>query len=120
MFTLREDYEPVGRLPGTSLSNNGQLSAYWISNIDIVEIALLGLLCAAREGNWDLHLSAIRTLIPWCFAYDKVNYARYLSPYLAEMTSLPDKNPEVYSANSRFSCEATIPLDGSLLTRPQR
>ena len=26
-----------------------------------------------------LHLNAIRSLIPWCFAYDKVNYARYLT-----------------------------------------
>ena len=78
--------------------SNGDLSAYWMSYIDIVENVLLGLLRAAREGNWDLHLSAIRTLIPWCFAYDKVNYACYLSPYLAEMTNLPDKNPEVYSA----------------------
>ena len=78
--------------------SNGQLSAYWMSYIDIVENVVLGLLRAAREGNWDLHLSAIRTLIPWCFAYDKVNYARYLSPYLAQMTNLPEKNPEVYVA----------------------
>ena len=77
---------------------NGQLSAYWMSYIDIVENVVLGLLRASREGNWDLYLSAIRTLIPWCFAYDKVNYTRYLSPYLAEMTNLPEKNPEVYAA----------------------
>ena len=42
---------------------------------------VLGLLRASREGNWDLHLTAIRMMIPWCFAYDKVNYARYLTPY---------------------------------------
>lgn len=34
-----------------------------------------------------------------------------------------DKNPEVYAAfktaNSRFISQATIPLDGSLLTRSQ-
>ena len=68
--------------------SNGELSAYWMSYVDIVENVLLGLLRAAREGNWDLHLSAIRTLIPWCFAYDKINYACYLSLYLAEMTNL--------------------------------
>ncbi len=37
-------------------------------------------------------------MLPWCFAYDKVNYARYLSPYFAEMTNLPEKKPDVYEA----------------------
>ena len=78
--------------------SNGELSAYWMSYIDIVENVVLGLLRAARESNWDLHLSVIRALIPWCFAYDKVNYAGYPSPNLAQMTNLPEKYPEVYKA----------------------
>ena len=36
--------------------SNGELLTYWMSYIDIVENVLLGLLRAAREGNWDLHL----------------------------------------------------------------
>ena len=78
--------------------NNGELSTYWMSYIDMVQDVVLGLLCASREGNWDLHLHAIRTMIPWCFAYDKVNYARYLVPYFAQMTNLSEKNPAVYEA----------------------
>jgi len=31
--------------------NNGDLSAYWMSYIDMVENALLGLLRSSREGN---------------------------------------------------------------------
>ncbi len=50
------------------------------------------------RGNWSLHLNATRYMLPWCFAYDKVNYARYLSPYFAEMTNLPEKKPDVYEA----------------------
>lgn len=60
--------------------NNGELSAFWMSYIDMVEDVVLGLLRASREGDWELHLHAIRTMIPWCFAYDKMNYARYI-PY---------------------------------------
>ncbi len=78
--------------------NNGDLSAYWMSYIDIVENVILGLLRSSREGNWSLHLYAIKSMIPWCFAYDKVNYARYLSAYFAEMTTLPTKNPDIYEA----------------------
>ena len=67
--------------------NNGQLSGYWMSYIDMVEEVLFGLLRASRERNWDLHLGAIRAMIPWCFAYDKINYARYLSAYFAHKSS---------------------------------
>ena len=65
--------------------HNGQLSEFWMSYIDIMEI-LLGLLRASREGNWELHISSIRKMVPWCFAYDNINYARYLSAYLLEMS----------------------------------
>jgi len=49
---------------------NGPLSSYWMTYIDFVEKILLALIRAAREGDWMLHLSALRTLIPWTFAYD--------------------------------------------------
>lgn len=54
--------------------SNGELSQFWMSYIDIIEVVVLSLVRASREGNWDLHVNAIRSLIPWCFAYDKVNY----------------------------------------------
>ncbi len=66
-----------------------------MSYIDIIEI-LLALLRASREGNWCLHLYAIRSMIPWCFAYDKQNYARYLSVYHAQMTRLPQTHQRTY------------------------
>ena len=78
-------------------TENGDLSAFWMSYIDIVEDVLLGLIRASREGNWLLHLHAIRQMIPWCLAYDKINYARYLPVYHVEMTNLPSEHPDVYS-----------------------
>ncbi|KAK3730477.1 hypothetical protein QZH41_014705 [Actinostola sp. cb2023] len=78
-------------------SENGPLSTFWMSYIDIVGDILLGLIRASREGNWQLHLHAIRNMIPWCFAYDKINYARYLPVYYAQMMNLPSDHPEVYS-----------------------
>ncbi len=77
---------------------NGELSAFWMSYIDMMENVVLDLLHASCEVNWSLHLNATRSMLPWCFAYDKVNYARYLSPYFAEMTNLPEKKPDVYEA----------------------
>lgn len=85
---------------------NGKLSEFWMSYIDIVEI-LLGLLRASREGNWELHVSSIRKMIPWCFAYDNLNYARYLSAYLSEMSHLEEDHPDViaYFRSGGFSVQ---------------
>ena len=58
--------------------NSGELAAFGMSYIDMVEDILIGLLRASCEGNWNLHLHAVRSMIPWCFAYEKVNYARYI------------------------------------------
>lgn len=79
---------------------NGDLSTFWMTYVDIVENVLLALLRAAREGNWQLHLSAIEAMIPWCFAYDKVNYARYLPAYYEQMANLPNEHPAVFEAFS--------------------
>ena len=76
--------------------DNGDLSAFWMTNVDMVEDVLLGLLRSSREGNWDLHLHAIRSMIPWCFSYDKLNYARFLPMYYAEMINLASDHPEIY------------------------
>ena len=35
-------------------------------------------------------------MIPWCCPYDKLNYAKYISPYYAQMTNLPEKIPRVH------------------------
>ena len=45
--------------------DNGNLSAFWMSYVDILGAILVGLLRASREGNWHLHLSAISKIIPW-------------------------------------------------------
>jgi hypothetical protein len=102
---------------------NGDLSAFWMSYIDMVEGVLLNLLRGSREGNWTLHLIAIRSMIPWCFAYDKMNYARYLTAYYAQMSLLEETNPEVYNhfKNGQFSVQRSnsntfgrIPVDQTI------
>ena len=74
--------------------SNGKLSSFWMYYVD-VEI-MLGLLRASREGYWELHLSSMRQMIPWCFAYDNLNYAWYLSAYLSEMSNLVEDHPETW------------------------
>ena len=89
----------------------------------MVEV-LLGLLRADREGDCTLHLACIRRVIPWCFASDKVNYARYLPVYYAQMTQLEQSCPELFQhfQHSHFSVQLNqaIHLAEFQLIKPQK
>ena len=97
------------------------MSSFWMSYVDLVSL-LLNLIRASREGHWNLHLLAINELIPWCFVYDRTNYARYLPWYLLQMLNLPETHPELSEYLRRrfldtnweyipFSC---IPMDQTI------
>ena len=75
---------------------NGKLSEFWVSYLHLVVI-VLAMKRAFRKGDWDLHLSSIRNLTLWCFAYDNINYARYLSAYLSEMSHLEDEHRDGFT-----------------------
>ena len=63
----------------------------------MVELLLLNTIYAYRAGKWDLLLECIRKVIPYAFAYDHMNYARYLTVMLGDMLSLEEEFPVVYS-----------------------
>ena len=93
-----------------------------MSYVDLTSL-LLNFIRATREGNWSLHLISVRELIPWCFAYNRSNYSRYLPWYYREMTSLPQTHPDLYCylKNGGFSCQigsentfGIIPMDQTI------
>ena len=51
---------------------------FWKSYQDMVLI-LLAFTRATRTSNWKRHLASLRQMLPWMFAYDRTNYARYFS-----------------------------------------
>ena len=73
---------------------------YRSSYIDTVQ-GLLLFLRATREGDWKLHLASLHQILPWFFAYDRVNYARYLPTYISEMDSLPITHPVISDSFGR-------------------
>eukprot|EP00795_Rhopilema_esculentum_P000015 gene15-9612_t len=85
---------------------NDPPSAFWMSYIDMIEL-LLQMIRASREGNWELHLSCIRQMLPWCFAYNAITYSRYMSAYYSDMTKLQDDHLEIYKfmGNGGFSVQ---------------
>ncbi|CAB3981118.1 Hypothetical predicted protein [Paramuricea clavata] len=66
--------------------------ALWSKYIDMVQLLLL-YIRATRTSNWELHLSSLRSMIPWFFATDRVNYSRYAPCYWLEMLCLEKTHP---------------------------
>ena len=83
-------------LHGTYLKEGGQLAQFWVSFIEMTEI-LLNKIYVTRVGNWFLLLECYRDMMSYTFAYNHLNYARYLQPMLAELTEIEEKYPEVYT-----------------------
>ncbi|XP_038063921.1 uncharacterized protein LOC119734467 [Patiria miniata] len=96
--------------------------AFWSSYLEMVENVLL-FVKATRDGDWALHLAAVRALVPWMFSYDRTNYSRYLPVYWLEMKSLEKTHPFVLNefqignfavqrqdvhGFSRVACDMTI------------
>ena len=77
--------------------NGSDLVRFWPSYLHLCELAL-NLIFGTRPGDWELYLACIEEVIPWAFAYDRLNYARYLIPFLNDMRELQSSKPEVYGA----------------------
>ena len=70
-----------------SKSENPNFALWW-GYLEMVS-TLLMFTRAQRDGNWDLHFSAFKKMLPFFFQYDHLNYAKWGSVYLAEMNMLP-------------------------------
>jgi hypothetical protein len=67
----------------------------WDEYIHMVGI-LLRFIRSERDGNWKLHLNSVAEMLPFFFAYDRTNYSRWASIYLADMNRLPETAPFVH------------------------
>ena len=104
------------------IQNQGSMSEYWVSYITMVK-TLLDIIRASREGNFLLHLESVEAIIPWCFAYDRTNYSRYLPYYIQSMKELETSKPSVweYLCDRGFSVQLSstnafgrIPMDQTI------
>jgi hypothetical protein len=61
-----------------------------------LEITILIFVRSIREGNFKLYVVALKQLTPWFFALDHINYSRWLTVHLKDLTSFPEINPSVF------------------------
>ena len=99
------------------------LGRFGLPYLELCEL-MLNLTYASRAGSWEMYLSCIEEVIPWAFAYDRQNYARYLTPFPDAMHHLSVRMPEGSTAfNKRsftFRWGTVILSDETKLTRPLR
>ena len=81
-------------LLSVSVSSENPTFAFWSYYIMMVCL-LQQFIRATRTANWNLHLLSVEQMIPHFFAYDRVNYSRYLPCYLAEMRNLETSHPAI-------------------------
>lgn len=82
-----------------------------------LEILILIFIRSHREGNFPLYVETLEALVPWFFALDHTNYARWVPVHIRDMKSLPSAVSEdlqkywvVAKTKKSFSC---IPIDQS-------
>ena len=67
---------------------------FWMSYLNMADY-FLNSVRAKRIGNWALHLQSAAEMLPWYFAYNHLNYVRYLPVYIYELLAIPDIHPSI-------------------------
>lgn len=92
--------------------------AYWNLVLQL-QLTVLDLVHAMRSADFQKYLETLVLLMPWMFALDRTNYARWLSVHIRDMQKLETDHNTVHShfASGGFVVQKTknkfsaIPLD---------
>ena len=63
-----------------------------------MELAILVFIRSLRESNFNLYRQALCQLIPYMYANNNVNYARWLPIHLIDMMTLEERHPQIAEA----------------------
>lgn len=70
---------------------------YWALVLEL-ELLALQFVRSFREADFDLYIQCLGQLVPWMFALDHTNYARWLPIHIKDMVQLKEKVPSVFEA----------------------
>ena len=71
------------------ISRKSATATHWIDNLIKPTFNWLLFVRAEREGEWLLHLTSVKEMLPYFYAAGHHNYARHSSYYLRNMETLP-------------------------------
>ena len=68
-----------------NISETSRTAKLWVENIVRLVFLMMQFVRAEREGDWALHLLVVKGMMPYFFAANHNNYARYGLYYLRSM-----------------------------------
>eukprot|EP00117_Sycon_ciliatum_P030087 scpid76054/ scgid23802/ len=114
---LKADFSSDNQQEGSKQS----MASFCLSYLEMVSL-LLQFIRATRTKDWNLHLTCVRKLLPWFFAYHHQNYARYLTLCWCDMIRLPETNAAAsealkagdFTATRSSRTFAKVPVDQTI------
>ena len=83
-----DDFDELEQLL-SDISSRSKTSRLWIDCVIRAVFIMMMYIRAEREGDWGLHLVAVKAMIPYFFSAGHFNYARYGLYYLRSMEAMP-------------------------------
>jgi len=77
--------------------------SFWSQVLEL-KVLVLEIVRSIREGNFKSYVESVTALMPWMFALDHVNYARWLSVHVRDMATLQTSHPSVYQKFTSGAC----------------
>ena len=88
----------------TERSAQSQMCFYFRMVIQL-QMEILIFVRSTREGNFKLNVEVMRSLLSWCFAFDRYYYARWLAVHVFDLLCLKSQNPNLFKIlNDRGFC----------------
>lgn len=74
-----------------------------------LELCVLVFVRAIRTADFSLYKASLKMLVPWMFALDHVNYARWLPVHIRDLVNLEHTHPALYQhfQDGRFVARIT-------------
>jgi len=60
-----------------------------------LEFTLLQLVASLRSADFEMYKQSLANLVGWFFAFDQVNYARWLPVHIRDLVNLDIKHPQL-------------------------
>ena len=107
-FTLVTEAFERCKATGRTVS---KMFAFWEKYLAMMNI-LVQFIKAEQTADWSLHLTTVAAKLPYFFAMDRQNYARWLPIYLADMNSLAAAHPRVYENSCLVAMHSCLDRHG--------
>ena len=91
---------------------------YW-NRVLFLELCVLQLIRAIREGVFSLYKKSLVSLVPCMFSLDHINYARWMSAHIPDMNLLSSTHPDIHQefTNGSFVVHKTEKVFSSIALR---